>query len=78
VNCPVIVTEMVSPCWPELGLTLSSRGVPGLTVNALLLVTTCVPVVTVRLRGPVAAVAAIEIWADRFVVLGRRVTYLVD
>ena len=59
-NCPVMATErFVWPCWPLLGLTWVIAG-PPVTVNAFAKMTTSEPLLTVRVRVPVAAAAPIE------------------
>ena len=56
VYCPVIATDRFCwPCCPVFGLTVSSAGVPAVTVNLLASVTSSIPVVAVTLRVPVAA-----------------------
>ncbi len=48
-----------APCTPVFGLICVRIGTPAVTVNALASVRTCAPVVTVTVRGPGTAPAAI-------------------
>ena len=58
-NCPVIATNrFCCPCWPLLGVTCVSTGVPLVTVKPLLSATTSALVVSVTFRAPVAAAAS--------------------
>src|SRR5262249_46229935 len=70
VDWPVRPTDRVAPCLPEFGLIPVSVGVPPVvTVNELSAVAVSVPVVTVTLRTPVAALDAITMVADALVAL---------